>query len=689
MAMDNMFSIISSNPYKNLVVFLLIIIFCAIFFYPIFDSGYLVHGDSPSHHFEHDFLVKQLLPVHSWVNGWCMQDFLGYPILLYRSQLPLWLTVIIGKAPFVSLLDSYKIMILLALIFLACSMYFLISSKFGLKAASCVSFILLLQKDIYLDKILAGMWENYFAIAILLIFFMVLHKYSYCITLKKTALLGILLAVIILSHLFTAIIAFSLVFIFLLINRPRSLESALKRRLHYLCFFLIPIFGIAISFFYIYSLWETNWYFRPMGSPKPLLLGISWTCKGFFGGFERFFTMEQLFSRHYVEFLTGFSKSFLINFPLIIRDLFGVYGMWFFWRERSSLYPNKNFLTATAVVTVFSLLLFSDLLFLIPAWKYVPFIPNMLSNRFLVYAHLGLLIFAGHGLSRFFKKNNKIRRVIFVSLLALFVVSSLAHKSIYVKIGAVTFDKLPASRHLIDLWTWVAKNVNPSNTRIVYQNTVGNSKDPILGKSNIFSLAGLYNSVSQIGGMMAASPYPTERFTRTDNKTLFDKKIPYLDDLEIAGKMKDFNSRFIVSSEPVLREKLQNSNLFNNEQNFGQFSVFGLNDFTSRWVEFKYKDTNSDWVRFEDQLLELNINNKNANNWARIQVAFHPYWKARLNGKFVPIESGKYGLIKVFLEETGILRLKLSYDSKKRIPFIISSLSLVSALGVLIFGKKT
>jgi hypothetical protein len=611
--------------YIDIAGYVLILFLGLVFLWPMFNSGYLVRGDSPSHHFEHNFLVNHLIPVHGWINGWCMQDFLGYPILLYRSQFPLWLIVILNKLFLVPLVAGYKIMVLLSLIILCCGMYFLIAQRFGKKAAICVSLILMLQKDIYFDKILAGMWENYFAIGILLIFFSLLYNSANSLSLKRTVFLGVLLAIIILSHVFATIVAFFLIFVIFLVNRMDN-AGPRQKWLRQFYFLVIPLIGLGISFFYIYSLLKTNWYLRPMSNPKPLLVGLSWAFKGFVGGFEHFFTLGQ---RGYSHFFKGLLQTFFINYPLLIRDLFGIWGIIIFWKNRFGDYPNKRFLVATGVLIVFALLIFSDILFIFPFWKGLPFASNLLPNRFLVYAHIGLLIFAAHGILKVFAKDDIKRIIPFAFIIVLFAGSFLAHKHIYVSQGAKVFDELPDARHLKELWEWVAKNVDPINSRIVYENTVGNSEDPRLRESTIFALAGLYTRVPQIGGLMAASPYPTEAFTRTDTKSIFGKGLLLIDDTEIIKRMReDFNSQFIVSSEPLLREKLLKSDFFINEKNFGPFSIFRLKGFESNWVDFKKKYTTVNWVRLEDQLLELDIRNQSLDNWARIKVAFHPYWKA-------------------------------------------------------------
>ena len=210
-------------------------------FYPIFTGGYMVYLDNPVHHYETEFLAKQLLPVHRWINGWSMQAFLGYPILLYQPQLGNWLTIILSKIFSLSLLTCYKISVLFSLALLGCGMYTIVAYRFGKAAGLCTSFLLMLQKDVYYDKILAGMWNNYLAIGILLIFLTLLYKYANCLTLKKAILLGMLFSVIILSHLFAAIFAFFLIFVVFLINKPTQATPEQKWTAQQSFFFLIPI----------------------------------------------------------------------------------------------------------------------------------------------------------------------------------------------------------------------------------------------------------------------------------------------------------------------------------------------------------------------------------------------------------------------------------------------------------------
>ncbi|MFC1667376.1 6-pyruvoyl-tetrahydropterin synthase-related protein [Candidatus Omnitrophota bacterium] len=640
--------------------YLTIILFSILIFYPIFQSGYLVYIDNPHNYSEMEFLAKNLLPNYGWINGWSMQSYLGYPILLYRPQVGYFLAIVLSAIFGLSLLISYKFMILVSMAFLGCSMYTLVAHRFGRMAGLCASFVLMLQKDIYYDKIMGGIWNNYLSIGLLLIFFHLLDKYYDSLTIKKRVALGLLFGLIILSHLYTGIFAILLFLIYCLIfNKKDFVKNA-----------LIPSIGLAMAFFYIYPFIETGYYFRKLTVlPKPLFYSIALGLKGLLGGFDR-------------------KAFFLVNLPLVMRDLFGIAGILFFLRWRFKDSREGRFLIAAGLLIVTALILHTNVLFLIPFWKHVPFVSDLQSHRFLVYAHIGFFIFSGYGVSIFFSKLGKRRKVVLFSLILLFLASFVAHKYAYINVGTKTFEQLPDSKDLRALWSWVSDNVDSSKTRIVYQSTVGNVDDAVLGMSDLVALAHFYSKVPQIGGFSGATPYPTEKINRTDKKTLFGDSIFNLDDKGIAVWMKRVNAEYMVSCEENLERKLLHSENFYHERGFGRFNVFRLKNFTPAWVDFKDRGTNFRLVRFENRLLEMDIQNKNSSNLAKVKVSFHPYWKAYLNGKPVFLESDELGLMKIPLRETGDLKLKLYYDSKKIAPLFISLASLMAALVILILPNK-
>mgnify|MGYP001574392159 CR=1 FL=1 len=649
-----------------MIKYLAIILVSIIFFYPIFSSGYMVYVDNPNNYFELNYLSATLVPQHGWINGWSMQGYAGYPILLYRPQLGYFLAIILNRLSFLPLAYCYKIMVVASLAFLMCGMYALLARKFGSIAALCAAFLLMLQKDIYLDKILAGMWNNYIAIGLLLVFFYLLDRQALRMNIKKCIMLGIFFSVIIFAHLYTAVFALLLIFVYMPIWNKKAHNIPFNKMPA--IFFIIPITGISLAFFYIYPFIETSWYFSVLTSPKPL----SWTIKGFMGGFEGH----------------NFISAFFINFPLIIRDFFGLWGIIYFWKNRNLSYPAKRILIGAAVLIVSGLFLYSDVVFAVPFLKNLRLVTNLQTHRFLVYAHIGLLIFTGYGLSLFLSKFNMTKKIILIALVAILSGSFLAHRYIYVSKGAKTFDELPDSVHLKNLWSWVSNNHNFRNGRIVYQNTVGNSDDAILAESDIYSLAPFYTKVPQIGGFTGATPYPIEKISRTDNQALFGKRLSSLNDREIANRMRLFNGGFIVSCEKTLEGILINSDIFSLEKKFGRFSVFRLREFVPGWALFKEKNTAFRWVVFKDESLKLNIQNNQPDNWIGIKVAFHPYWKAYINGKVAPIRPDEHYMMKIQLPETGNLELELFYSSKKMMPLLVSVSSLLLVLIVLIFPKQ-
>jgi len=662
---------------RKITPYLIIVVFAVIFFSPLLKQGYLIYSDNPVHHFELDYLANRILPEHNWVNGWCMQAYLGYPVLLYQPQLGFWLTIILSKVSPLSLAISYKAMILCALAFLGCGMYTVLAPRFGKQAGFFISLLIMLQKNIYYEKILAGMWNNYLAIGCFLIFFHLLDKWALSLTIKRSVLLGLLFGTIILTHLYTAIFASLLILAYLL--------PVTKKRTG---IFLIPVIGTAVSLFYILPYLETGWYFRFINRPKSMALAIAWTFKGFLGGFERFFSLSQLQTGQYQAFFQGFLRTIFINYAVILRLLFGVLGICIFWIRRRIDYPHKKFLFVTAMLTFFALVIYSDILYIIPNWGTVPLIGGLQAQRFLIYAQLGLMIFAAFGIFKFFEWLKKGKRTLLLSALILLFISAFIHQGMYVNPAAKTFEEVSVSRHLKDLWSWVSENINQNESRILYQSTLLNSKDPILALSNIISLSGLYCNAGQIGAFSGATPYPSEAVTRTDEDVIFKKKLYDTNDTEIAHKMQELNCRFAVSSGPVLKEMLSGSGLFVHKEAFGPFSVFVLRNFKSSWVEFKYPDTRFKMVRFDDQFLRFNIENSRTDNRAKIRIAYHPYWKCRLNEIPVDIFQDEDGIMEIPLEEKGTLDLQLRYNSQNKPVLLTSLASLMLALGILVFKKK-
>src|SRR3989339_309047 len=137
---------------------IIIILFGILLFRNIFNPGLLT---------EAEYMKSTLIPEYNWINGWYPNVFMGIPIQLYSHQLGIWLVVLLSYTG-LSMVASYKIIILLSFILPALLLFYLLKKKFGLIAAFIPAFFFLFQRE-YNHLLLAGMWNSGIGLIFLLL----------------------------------------------------------------------------------------------------------------------------------------------------------------------------------------------------------------------------------------------------------------------------------------------------------------------------------------------------------------------------------------------------------------------------------------------------------------------------------------------------------------------------------------
>ncbi|OGW83032.1 MAG: hypothetical protein A2987_01730 [Omnitrophica bacterium RIFCSPLOWO2_01_FULL_45_10] len=654
---------------KNNLPYLLITGLGLFMFQGIFSRGFMSGYDNSLHYYDAHYLINILIPRYHWISGWDMQHMAGLPILVDYYQIPHLLIAILNQVTRLPLNISYKIMVLLSYISLGTAFYKISSYRFGKAASFLATLCLMLQKDIYLERILNGVWNNYFALGLFFIFFHILDKEINGMTLKKGALLGLILGLIVLTHLFVAVFAFSLLFIygFPYLSDAFKTRGSLKKIFIY---GLIPTFAFMISSYYLYGFIVSRGYFTSYPI-KDIATGLRWAVKSFFGPMERMDSMSAL----------------MINLPVILRIIFSFSGVYIFLRREKES-DVKRFLNCVTVFIFISLILFSDMLpNTFSGWRKIPFVGTLQTNRFLIYIHLGAYLFAAYGMARFLESFRiKRRTLLFGAVLSLLLVSASFHYIYLASERSRTLEQSPQMADIFKMWDWIDKNIPAAESRVVYQDTIGNSSDPILKRSGVFALAGIFTKVAQIGTSRAASPFPQEKYMRNDQGNIFGEKVDEMSAESIKGMMENFNAGYIVGVEPNLKNKLDGSQLFFKEREFGPFNVYRLKGFSPAWISFE-KDASYKTLLLDNQDLVFYIWNGSVDNKANIKVAYHPLWKAWINGQPVKIEQGKYGLMKISLPKEGSYRLELSFNSFNLFWTSISSIGVVIGL-IIIWGVR-
>src|SRR3990172_10392617 len=160
---------------KPIFCYAVIILSCILLFLPLFEEGFPVLLDNPVHLSETLYLIENLLPEYHSINGWCLADFAGFPILLYHyifgKLLIAGMNIFFG----IQVITAYKLMMLVSLIFPACTLFFLFSKICGKLTGffSALFFILHIHN---LEKILQGMWSICFSLGFLPLFIFIIIR---------------------------------------------------------------------------------------------------------------------------------------------------------------------------------------------------------------------------------------------------------------------------------------------------------------------------------------------------------------------------------------------------------------------------------------------------------------------------------------------------------------------------------
>lgn len=632
------------SSFKNAAPYIFIGAFAFFMFRGIFAPGFMSGYDNSFHYYDTYYLANTLIPEYHWISGWSMQGMAGMPIFVDYNQITPLVMVILNKIFFLPLDFVYKLMVLFSYMFLGAGFYKFASSRFGKVAALFIATCLMLQADIYRDMLLAGMWNNALAIGLLFIFLHYLDGYIKNMATKRAFLLGLILALIILIHLYTAVVAFLILCIYLfpyIVTAYRN-KVNFRKSLIYSC--IITLSAIMISSYYLYGFIIARNYFEKLGGSLALTYGLWWGLKSFLGPLEPVNNIP----------------AFMINLPVLIRIFFGFLGFYIFFRKEKNLNSKRSLWHIFCFVMVCFLLsidIFAN------CWQRLPLIKTLQMSRFFIYIQLGMYIFAAYGFGKFMQFFKGKRAVIAACVFPV-TISLFFHYAYIARNATKTLEQSPQMQNVYRVWDWVNANIPVDRSRIAYQNTVKNKnvKDTILSRSDVFALSGIFTKVPQIGVSRPASSFPQEKFVRNDQGNIFGMLIKDTDDIRIGDRMRYFNAGHIVSAEPNLKQKLAESELFSKEANFGIFSIFRLKNFRSKWIDFEKGATYAN-LCLDNQHIEVDIQNGFAENHVFIKVARHPLWKARLNGIRVPISWDKYNLMKVSLPEKGFYKLVLSFNS--------------------------
>ncbi|MFA4887570.1 MAG: hypothetical protein WC595_05120, partial [Candidatus Nanoarchaeia archaeon] len=385
---------------------------------------------------------------------------------------------------------------------------------------------------------------------------------------------------------------------------------------------------------------------------------------------------EGLYLEAFVEFL----KSIVLNLPALIGDLFGAIGIYLYFKKEN----RKNmFLSLTFWFMIVSLIVGSGFWFLWD-WGYkIPFLNGFLAYRFVYYARaVSLIIFAAFAISKL--KNLKIpkeavlKKIMISSTLSLLLIGFLL--GVYVAPASYTqkLEEAPLGNELKEVWEYIRATIPKDEARIFNQNFFDNVKEPLVTSDSIAPVLGpYYTDYHHFFGSWYTSLNKLDEVIKTEGQFMFGKKIEEISQEEISENFKKFNIKYVLAVEPNLQKKMVDAGyevIFRTEH----LQLFEVNNYTPSWFMFKGE---ANLISFESQNVFFSTSSMNENQLV-FKMAFHPYWKAYVDGNEVSVKESE-GLIALYVP-SGEHTVLLSFEPKKWGHILVSVLAAVIALVILV-----
>src|SRR3989344_1011487 len=682
--------------------YILIVLFSVLMFYKIFRPGFMVFLDNPSHLSMYQYYIENIILNQNFIFGFNPSDFAGFPIGSIYSQIGFILLTPMNLILKIRLELAYKILVFFAYLTPSLLIYFICLKHFSKIPSLTVSLIYLITwKDVVLT-VFGGMWTYYIGISFLLVFLYFLLKFYEKSSFKYVLILSLLLSLIILSHPFATFAALYLMFSFFLANLILR-KSCVKR----------TTLGLGVAL--LISVLITAVYTFPLVSDlSPWLRSYAWgLATNYPQTIYRLllplaFAVPQnlmvsdlvnpLLGHNYLIFFKNAWQFFVASFPRLIVLIFTIIGLRSYIKTKKDSSDKMFFLTSLLIFSIISIIVSSGFWHLHEFLHNLPILSGLISHRFQIYTEMGMLIFAAYGITelwrkRVFKVNNFFykRRNILAIIAVLFILINFSSYYPQDKIVKTSESSIVFKEEVLPLWNWINNNVNGKETRVLYQSFWKNT-DPEYGSDSIHAMSVHYTNVNYIGGWTGGTPNPTEfTLTSTKGSRFLGKTIETISDKEVVERLKILNTKYVVTIEPKLKNKLKSSKNFEKEYSVGRFDVYSLKDYAPEWFELKYK-TEYTINAFESQKIDIDIKNTQKDNKVLIKVANNPYWHAYIGNEEVEIKDNGLGLMELDLQKTGNLNLILIYDPVKKAYLLLTlvgiMLLIVLSIHVLIRRNK-
>ena len=214
-------------------------------------------------------------------------------------------------------------------------------------------------------------------------------------------------------------------------------------------------------------------------------------------------------------------------------------------------------------------------------------------------------------------------------------------------------------------WQWLEKNSDPSWGRLYVQDTYTGRLNHSLGVSHIAILTHQYSGLPQIGSYYGVNPYPTGKWTNGEFKKLFGNHTLNIDELN--GRSSAAASGAILLSHPKWKKLLDTHPHYQQHFEQGRFSVWVRNDASSfvRWAHPTDYPLSIQITQKRPDSFEVSIDTETTSWLALTSIAYHPWWKPNSDTDEIKIKEGPMGLMLLQGSSPGSHRFSLEWQAPR------------------------
>lgn len=241
----------------------------------------------------------------------------------------------------------------------------------------------------------------------------------------------------------------------------------------------------------------------------------------------------------------------------------------------------------------------------------------------------------------------------------------------------ITTDMEDNYKYVEELREWLAATVPAAACRVMYQDTLGNSRNRIFSASHIFVGFSAETGIQSIGAWSAGTLMPNESQISTESGRFMGAKVGDLSNRDILNYMQEYNIRYIVCCGEELFYKLDRTGMFEIAFDNPEFIVFELKPelYAPSWTR-TVSATDLSFAPLGHALpprMDWIVQNPDPAAPITLKFQYHPFWKADWNSNPVPLVRTATGNMEVVPpEKSANAQLSLIYDFHPWPPFLVS-----------------